>query len=305
MSARRAQPRLWPALLVGLLTLTASAMALGTLLSAMKIHLKKLPIEARDGIKLHTLPSSFPRAKPRWEQARPDEIVSAEAGAELGTDNYVTRWYRRIGDPPDRQILLQLHCAYYTGMIDTVPHVPERCFVGGGMEFAADSVIVPVSLDLNRLIPDRDAPLDEQGLPVLMGRSDETHSRVRMPRGIQDLKMKATSFRDQSAKAAIIAGYFFIANGGVVASANDVRLLAFGLTDDYAYYTKVQFMSPTAQTPEELAELAADMLNDMLPELMRRLPDWVEVKEGRYPSDNPRRQGRQDTSSSQSSVGAP
>lgn len=305
MSGGRAQPRLWPAFIVGFVVLAGSAMALGTLLSAMQVHLKKLPIQARDGIKLHTLPTSFPRSEPRWEQARPDEIVSAEAAAELGTDNYLTRWYKRVGDPPDKPTLVQLHCAYYTGMIDTVPHVPERCFVGGGLEFASESVIVPVPLDMSRLIPDPDAPPDEQGRPVWMGRSDETHSRVRLPRGIEDLKIKSTAFRDQSAKASVIAGYFFIANGGVVASADDVRLLAFRLTDDYAYYAKIQFMSTTAQSPEELAALAADMLNDLFPELMRRLPDWVAVQEGLYPSDNPRRQGRQNSDDSQTSADAP
>jgi hypothetical protein len=305
MSAGARKPKLWPAFVVGIVTLGASAMALGTLLSAMQIHLKKLPIQARDNIKLHTLPTSFPRSTPRWEQARPDEIVSAEAAAELGTDNYLTRWYRRVGDPPDKQTLVQLHCAYYTGMIDTVPHVPERCFVGGGLEFASESVTVPVPLDMSRLIPDPDAPLDEQGRPVWMGRSEETHSRVRLPRGIEELKMKSTAFRDQSAKASVIAGYFFVANGGVVASADDVRLMAFRLTDDYAYYAKIQFMSTTAQSPEELAALAADLLNDLFPELMRRLPDWVAVQEGLYPPDNPRRQGRQNSSESPSPAGTP
>lgn len=286
---KRSIPRLWPALAVGITVLSVSALALGTLLEAMHVHLKKLPIEARDGIKLHTMPTSIPITEPRWVQARPDEISSAEGVEELGTTNYLTRWYRRAGSADEGAALVQLHLAYYTGMIDTVPHVPERCMVGGGMELAGPSEAVAVPLDFSRLTPDPYAPKDEVGRPVWMARSGETHSRVRLPRGIEDLRMTCTPFRDQSAKATVMAGYFFIANGGVVASANDVRLLAFRLTDDYAYYVKVQFMSSSVESAEELAAIAADMLNDLFPDLMRRLPDWVDVQEGRYPPDNPRR----------------
>jgi len=277
------------AMIVALGVLSASAVALGVVLRAFNIQLRKMPIEAPDGLKFHTLPAKIPADSPRWEQQGSDEIMSAEGLETLGTTNYISRWYTRAGGdrdaPPE---VLQLHCAYYTGMIDTVPHVPERCIVGGGMEIAGPTVVVPVPLDLSRLVPDPDHPADDPREPALMGRSAESYTRVRLPRGVERLEMLITPFRDRRAQRTVYAGYFFIANGGVVGSANDVRLLAFRLEDDYAYYAKVQFMTTTAESAEELASMAADMLNDLFPDIMRRLPDWTEVEAGRYPEGNPR-----------------
>lgn len=274
-----------PAMLAVFVVLSGSALALNVALRALNIQLRKLPIEAPDGIKFHTLPSSIPIDAPRWVQHRPDEIASTEAVESLGTSNYISRWYRRAAASTDESPeLVQLHCAYYTGMIDTVPHVPERCMVGGGMEIAGGTRLVEVPLDRSRLVPDPDSdPSDERGA-LLMGRSAESRTRIRLPRGVESLQMMVTPFTDRQADTTIYAGYFFIANGGVVASANDVRLLAFRLEDRYAYYAKVQFLSPTARSPEHLAELAAGMLDDLLPDIMRRLPDWTEVEEGRYPA---------------------
>ncbi len=273
---------------VAFMVLGASALSLGTIIKAQKLQLTKLPIQPQSGLKLHTLPAEFPIQKPRWVRVRPDEIVSAEAQEELGTENYVSRWYRRVNTEPDApEMVVELHCAYYTGMIDTVPHVPERCMVGGGMESPASPTAVPVPLDVSRLVPDPDVPEGQASL--LMGRSAETQSRVRMPREIEGLQMMVAPFRDPSGRSEMWAGYFFIANGGVVASAYDVRLLAFKLQDEYAYYMKVQFLSPSVRSGEELAAVAAEMLNDLLPELMRRVPDWSEVEAGVYPPDNPRR----------------
>ena len=41
---------------------------------------------------------------------------------ELGTNLYLSRDYERRDDR------VNVHVAYYTGLIDDVPHVPERCW---------------------------------------------------------------------------------------------------------------------------------------------------------------------------------
>ena len=87
----------------------------------------------------------------------------------------------------------------------------------------------------------------------------------------------------------MIAGYCFIANGGWVSSAEGVRFLAFNLTDDYAYYLKVQVGSADVESPEELAGLAGSLLDDLLGELMTCVPDWPRVMGGQWPPDNPKR----------------
>lgn len=279
------------AFLIALALLMCSAVALGAIVTSLRLQLRKLPIHAPNSLKFHTLPSEFPG----WKVVR-DEQMSADAAAELGTDNYITRWYQAVdaeGRPLDDNKVVQIHAAYYTGMIDTVPHVPERCLVGGGMETAGDTRVMKVPLNRERLVPDPDYPATDQRPALLTARNGRVPSRVRLPVNIENLEMRITPFRDAAAKQKLFAGYFFIANGGVVATADDVRLLAFNLQDDYAYYAKIQFMSASVDSAEELAALAGSLLDELFPDLMLRLPDWMSVEEGLYPPDNPRRAGSQ------------
>jgi hypothetical protein len=111
---------------------------------------------------------------------------------------------------------------------------------------------------------------------------------VRLPRDPGAIEMKTLEFINPGAASRVYAGYFFIANGGTVARAEGVRLLAFNLTDDYAYYLKVQVTSDRVASAEELRDAASDLLNDLLPEIMLCVPDWVEVEAGLWPPDNPR-----------------
>lgn len=270
-----------PAFLLALLTLVAGAIGLRTAVAYMGLYLHKLPIEAAEGAVFHTLPPSVGS----WERFGSDQMLSAEVRAELGTENFLSRYYRRTDVEP--QVTLELHCAYYTGMVDTVPHVPERCFVGGGLMPSGAPRILLVPIDVSQMSPDRDADAALHGGVVYTARASN-HLPVRMPVGIDRLRMNVSKFIDGRSGQAMYAGYFFITNGGVVPRAGDVRALAFKLTDDYSYYAKVQFTSSSVQSAEELVEHAADFLNVMLPEIMRRVPDWVEVTEGRYPPDNPR-----------------
>ena len=126
--------------------------------------------------------------------------------------------------------------------------------------------------------------------------SDTPGTRVRLPRDItpeHPVPIRVSGF-GESGKEQLFAGYFFIANGGVVANANDVRTLAFDLTSDYAYYLKVQVTSSSPSSGEELVERAASLLDGLMGEIMRCSPDWVDVETGRYPEDNPRREQSND-----------
>jgi len=66
-------------------------------------------------------------------------------------------------------------------------------------------------------------------------------------------------------------------------------MLAFDLSDDYAYYLKVQVTSQAVHSAEELGEVSSSLLNDLIGDIMYCLPDWVEVDRGLWPLDNPRR----------------
>lgn len=264
------------------LTVAAAAAAVHTLVPLMGLHLQKLPIQPESGLAV----TSLPEQTSSWIKAYPDRREPAEVEEQLGTTNYLTRGYReRNPADPDHPRTIELHVAYYTGMIDTVPHVPERCFVGSGMELGASPRSIPLHLDQSRWVLDPDVP--QQLGPIYRVRTDGG-LHVRLPRDPQSIKLRTSEYPIAGGQT-IFAGYFFIANGGHTDSANGVRLLAFKLEDDYAYYMKVQVNSADASSPEELADMASSLLSELLPDLMLCVPDWVDVQAGVYPPDNPRR----------------
>ncbi len=287
-----------PAFIVCLGVLIGGGLAFRSTVAALKFQLSKRPIEAE--LKLPSLPSQTDRFK-----AISDRQESAEMLEVLGTQNYVTRAYVRTEEAADPAAdIIELHAAYYTGMIDTVPHVPDRCLVGAGFTITGGTRHVPLNLDLS---PWNRATLDGGDEPVYTRRCYRTRDsigpdgnekkvlirpQVRLPRGIEAVGLRTTQFATPSGDRKLQAGYFFIANGGIASSPEEVRTLAFDLRADYAYYLKVQF-SGSFETAEELAEVAADLLEDVLPDLMLCAPDWYEVERGEYPPDIPRRAGSQ------------
>ncbi|MEM1328995.1 MAG: exosortase-associated EpsI family protein [Planctomycetota bacterium] len=276
-----------PAFLIVTIILGSAALGMSWAINAYGLYLQKKPIEARDGRTV----ASIPDETKDWIRIGPDRLETPEVLEELGTTNYLTRVYQQKnpaeGEQPER---LELHLAYYTGMIDTVPHVPERCFVGGGLSIGEGSEVHRVTLDGSGWIEDTsDRVPEDHAWPVYMARLDNQYSdapgtRVRLPGDPHELDMLVTGFVGPGGHT-FYSGYFFVANGGTVARAEGVRLLAFKLQDDYAFYLKVQFTSFSAQSPEQLAELAGSLLDDLYAEISRCIPDWVEVEAGRYPPE--------------------
>ncbi len=280
-----------PSFLVPVVLLVTAAAGFGAGIRMAGIYLQKLPINAPDNRAVRSIPS----VTRSWEQEGQDRKEKPEIEVELGTENYVSRTFKeRHPKDPRNPVRLDLHIAYYTGMIDTVPHVPERCFIGGGMDMVQASTVVPVPLDGSAWIPDPDAPPAEKGrifLSPVYNKYGAVVRKVRLPRDPAKIEMNISRYRPPGAREGqeITAGYFFIANGGTVPRAEQVRLLAFNLEDDYAYYMKVQFSSSQAASAEDLARQAGTLLDELLPELMQCVPDWVEVERGDYPDNNPRR----------------
>jgi len=270
--------------------------AIGAFIRLNGVHMQKTPIYAQDDRQVSAVPSKTTD----WEQIGADTIMNAEIVEVLGTENYVSRNYLRTTDnDPKHPILLELHLAYYTGMIDTVPHVPERCFVGGGLQQSESSREIDLKMDTSSWRADPSVPTELAGLsgeiytvrlsndPKL---SDAPGQRVRLPRGVgpdSPIKLRASEFVAPNGSK-IYAGYFFIANGGTKANANDVRQLAFNLDDDYAYFLKVQITGQTVDSFEEFGQYAGELVGELLGEIMRCVPDWTEVQMGQYPAGNKR-----------------
>jgi hypothetical protein len=269
-----------PAFIAGFGLLLAAAVGLSQAMRVMGVYLTKKPVYPASGLAFHTMPDEYPS----WKQIGRDEPMSKEAAEELGTDNSISRVYVEKNPPPGRlPRKIQLHIAYYTGMIDTVPHVPERCMVGAGWQMGSTTSLVDVPLDLKRAVAETGLDVRKHGASqVLRAMATNPPQRVRLPIGIEKLQMTVTPFLHAGGRT-LNAGYFFIANGGVVASANQVRFLAFKLDQRYAFYCKVQFSSDDVESPQELGVLAGSMLDEMFGDIMQRVPDWIEVVEGRHP----------------------
>lgn len=277
-----------PAFLAAFILMAFTALGMSAGIKAMGIYLRKLPIYAAQGRELRAIPVETEN----WIREGTDRIEEAETENTLGTKNYVTRRYV-MKNPPEgkKKVAIELHCAYYTGMIDTVPHVPERCFVAAGLQMMQSPRIVTIPFDTKGWAPDNNVPEEVKGRIVTArtGRySDKPGMAVRLPRDAKDITMRAGTYKLGSG-VTMSTGYFFVANGGSVPNAEQVRLLAFDLKADYAYFLKIQVNTASGETPEELAVLTASLLDDLFPEIMRCVPDWVEVDKGTFPDDNPRK----------------
>lgn len=269
----------------------AASVGMSVGIRAYGIYLSKLPIEAPGGRTLNSLPSETAS----WIKVGNDRIESADVVATLGTENYISRMYTEKSprDPANPRIV-DLHIAYYTGMIDTVPHVPDRCFIGGGMTQGTNAEIIPLDLDRSRWFQDPDVPDELRGSVWRIRLADDRRytqhpgQSVRLPDKPDQIRMRVMGF-DVPGGQRVFAGYFFLANGGHVPTAQDVRLLAFNLTDDYAYYMKVQCTSPNASDAQDLASMSSDLLGELFGEIMLCVPDWIDVRSGVYPADNPKK----------------
>lgn len=260
-----------------------SGVMIPTVVGALGLYLRKLPIQPPGNVVV----ADVPKETASWIALGKDSQMSEEVVAELGTQNYLSRIYARKKDVEQGVAKrVELHLAYYTGMIDTVPHVPDRCMVGAGWSITGSPTVVPIKLDAERWLPREDVPEEWKGQIYTARAGGE---RVVLPRKPQDLAMRVTQFTGPGQSKKLFSGYFFVANGGHVPTAEEVRLLAFELKDDYAFYLKVQLSSQDVMSNEELSQLSGELLDEMLPEIMKRVPDWVEVTAGRYPADNPRR----------------
>lgn len=279
-----------PAFVTGLGLMVVTAVGVSAALRAMGAFLQKKEITAPDNRQVHKLP----RETDGWVMVGPENVtLSSEMVEELGTRNYLMRVYeQKRAEPGKPKAAVQLHLAYYTGMIDTVPHIPDRCMTAHGMLPVTLAEELPVPLDRSSWRLDDNPPAGWPGSPVYTGRtgrfSDRPNLRVRLPRGIEDLRMRFSTF-ETGANERTVAGYFFMANGGLTSSPEGVRVLAFKLQDDYAYYLKVQTTMAGAVDSQYAARVSGQLLSELLPEIARCAPDWVEVESGLYPPDNPRK----------------
>lgn len=259
------------AFIVACMVLVASGVGLRLAVAQLNYYLRKEPVQLREHF------TTISRSLGQWQAIGPDTQHDAAMIESLGTDLYLDRTYT------DGKHILAFHLAYYTGMIDPIPHVPDRCMVAGGFQPMTHARNIPLNLDTSQWKEDPHAVNRKSELPYqIMTFPHRIHGRpvtVRMPIG--DLRLRTTVFHEPSRpNDKVIAGFFFIANGRATADPVGVRMLAFDRTDKYAYYCKVMLTMPAdlSVTEEQFIEAASSLLDEALPEIMRCLPDWAEIE---------------------------
>lgn len=279
---------------VALVVLAVFALGMGAAIEYFKVSIRKLPIYPKDDRQTREVSAE----SASWVRLGADQTISKEVEEELGTKNHLSRAYLYKKSPDkNNPVILELHLAYYTGMIDTVPHVPDRCFVGAGMSIDGDAgtVAVPISMEGLTQVAGGDKPGEGRVFRVRATNPTKQGEKidglpVKLPRDPDKIEMKITKFSGPKIPR-IFSGYFFVANGGTVATGDGVRLLAFDLKSKYAYYMKVQFTSATVKSADELATYAGLFLDENFADIMLCVPDWVEVEAGRYPPPSSEKSG--------------
>jgi hypothetical protein len=265
---RRSKPAFFAACGV----LLASTVGFNWAVKALNVYLKKEPIELRG------LFDTIPRALGRWHAVGKDKSFDEAMIEELGTSKYLDRDYAIDGSP--RGPRMNVHVAYYTGMIDAVPHVPDRCLVAAGFNAKTLPQNLPLNIDRSAWTDHEMTNLQTGRLyPAVVIRNDFTGDRmILMPVG--DFELRVTEFeRTDQPDLNVFGGYFFIANGQITPTPEGVKAMAFKPSEKYAYYCKVQLTQVALNvTQDEYLALAADFMGEFLPELMQRLPDWAEVE---------------------------
>lgn len=238
-----------------------SRLGMSVAMDALNIYMKKEPVPVRRAL------ADVPRVLGQWEAIGDDQRLSEEFIEELGTDQFLTRSYE-----DRRGRFLQLHLAYYTGMIDAVPHVPDRCLVAtGGFDLDQLPENLPLDVDQSNWNQIDDSWFEVAIEDPLTGRNAEVY----LPTG--ELSLRTSSFvRSDQPGTVLWGGYFFVANGKFAATPESVKSLAFNPSQKMAYYCKVQLVTQMKrrQDRSEFVDASQEFLEVLLPYLMRSLPDW-------------------------------
>lgn len=275
----RVERRVRNAFVAGCATLVVGGLGFRVALAQLQVYLKKEPVPLREP--LDTVPAKLGR----WKQVGKDTTFSDALIEELGTRNYLDRFYALDGDP--EKGLVEVHAAYYTGMVDTVPHIPERCWNANGLVMSGQPAVHPIAVDRSGwdLVNGPTQPGTGLRYPTAEVRDPVTRRTTRVNLPLGELAMTVSAFQDPRApRQTALGGYLFIANGAATPSALAVRNLSFKLTDRYAYYCKLQFSARINGEPDrvlpEFDRMVAELTQHLLPHLMQTLPDWPTIERG-------------------------
>ena len=254
------------AFVVVCVVLVAAAITLNVLVPQLKITFRKQAVEPAEPLK------SIKTDLGPWAQVSIDRALSPDFEHELGATYYLFRDYvdtRKLA-PADRKVLLaasledrekmrgalknidasaivRFALTYYTGAVDTVPHVPDRCYAADGF-----------------------APSDYQVVtwPILPRKTDAA----------RDTGVRLINFENQLSSREVRprqVSYFFQVNGFYENDPlNGVRRRLQNLFDREAYFAKIELVTDLPDNAAA-AKVMTDFLQSTMPEVERVLPQRV------------------------------
>jgi len=252
-----------PAFVVAGVILLVAAFGLNGATQYLQLHFKKQSVPLARPL------ADVPVTMSNWVQVSKDEPLEKDIEDTLGTKLYIFRDYvntkvvpqgevdkfkdqtyserkklfsRLQADPRYADAVINCAVTYYTGMVDTVAHIPDRCYIADG--FQPSEYTVPTW-------------------------------RV----GERDLKVRFINFEDQTygSRVSRSVAYFFQVNGAYESNPADVRARLQNLLERYGYYSKIELMT-ILKDRDRSAAVMADFLTGALPEIERSFPDWQKVK---------------------------
>ncbi|MGC4031306.1 MAG: exosortase/archaeosortase family protein [Tepidisphaeraceae bacterium] len=258
--------RRWAFIIVAAI-LVAAALGLNIFVQSMKVSFRKEAVDPAEPLKLIHADLG------PWAQVTVDRAMNPDFEHELGTGLYLFRDYvdtRKLSEADRKKLLaasmedreklrvtmpalvdpknaIRFALTYYTGSVDTVPHVPDRCYAADGFKPSAYQVVTwPV-------LP-REKESDRNVGVRLINFEDQIDSRRSRPRQV---------------------AYFFQVNGFYE---NDpifgVRKRLQNLFERRAYFAKIELV--TDQADNAAAEIVmADFLKNAMPDVERVLPQWT------------------------------
>jgi hypothetical protein len=255
------------AFVVVTIILLIAAAGLNAAVGALQLHFQKVPVPLRRQL------ADLPEKMGPWMQVSIDQPLDPDMEHTLGTEKYIFRDYvdTRLVTKSDldqfkdknwndrRMLLAQIQhrnpkavmnmaVTYYTGLVDTVAHVPDRCYIADGYQPRAYNVVTWSAFDGK-------SGRNLTGDARYINFEDQTTERHSVPKNVL---------------------YFFHCNGDYVNNPESVRMRLQDLRQRYGYYAKVELMTlmPDADAS---AKVMNDFLSYSLPEVEKCLPDWNKV----------------------------
>ena len=242
-----------PAFLLCVAVLAIAASGMSLMQYYFKLWLEKKPIALKKPLDKLDESKLGPFVVTEKNRISSNDIIDS-----LGTEDYL-EWtlVDSEADPENPASTLLLFITYY-GKADSVPHVPEECYTGGG--FREDSS-EPVTFEINRM------------------NNDQTTSEERIPGRCVIFKRRGSDMWTSDMSFPVL--YFFVVNGKYVNTRTDARfILGRNIRGKHSYFSKVEMVFNRIVGPPDQAsavKTCEKLLSLLLPVLEQ--DHWPDVND--------------------------